>query len=343
MNKICLFEAQTLNRSLPVNINEPDIVFFKKELNRVIPPCHLFLLKNKIITEEGGIFNNYWRQFNDLNFTHPFNFRYKLSAFVKRKKIKLNPKKSFLILHDIWSNGYFHWLTEVIVKLLAIESKLSELVLLLPKNLSNFQIESLAPFQFDSIHFIESNTVVKVNELFTLDYLAPIGNYNEEVIKKMRLLFQNHYGIRATDFTSPQRVYISRNKALRRKVANEVNLLPILSKYNFTVVYLEDLTFKEQVELMGQTNILIGLHGAGLTNMLFMNPRNIVMELRVEEDTSNLCYFSLASALQLHYYYQFGKVVNDQFDTLTAEVIIDPDIFEKNLIAMLKQLDSLQQ
>lgn len=50
-------------------------------------------------------------------------------------------------------------------------------------------------------------------------------------------------------------------------------------KPNISVVYMEDLTFKEQVQSIKMANIVIGSHGAGLTNLIFARPGTEIFEI----------------------------------------------------------------
>ncbi len=45
------------------------------------------------------------------------------------------------------------------------------------------------------------------------------------------------------------------------------------------VVFHGAMTFKEQVDVMASTSVLIALHGAGLTNLMFMQPGTVVIEI----------------------------------------------------------------
>ena len=87
--------------------------------------------------------------------------------------------------------------------------------------------------------------------------------------------------------------------------------------------------------MMLNAKYLISNHGAGLTNMLFMQAGTSVLELRRENDGHNNCYFAQASALNLKYYYQLCKSENDDTDTYTANLIVDPLVLEKNIKTML--------
>lgn len=50
--------------------------------------------------------------------------------------------------------------------------------------------------------------------------------------------------------------------------------------FGFETVYAEDLSFDEQRNLFFETKILVTPHGAGLTNVLFMQPGTKVLELK---------------------------------------------------------------
>lgn len=57
-------------------------------------------------------------------------------------------------------------------------------------------------------------------------------------------------------------------------VVNNWQIVPTLR-----VVYLEDMSFLEQVREMQLTDILIGVHGAGMTNLIFARPGTPILEI----------------------------------------------------------------
>ena len=81
-------------------------------------------------------------------------------------------------------------------------------------------------------------------------------------------------------------------------------MIEVLRAFNFRIVRTEDYSFAEQVRLAAGARYLVSNHGAGLTNILFMRPGSSVLELRHATDCINNCYFTLASALNLKYFYQ---------------------------------------
>ena len=47
-------------------------------------------------------------------------------------------------------------------------------------------------------------------------------------------------------------------------------IFEILEKFDFKVIDFQDMSIKDQVILVNKSDILGGIHGAGLTNMLFL-------------------------------------------------------------------------
>ncbi len=88
------------------------------------------------------------------------------------------------------------------------------------------------------------------------------------------------------DETRPgwRRLWISREHFLdpRRRIQNIDEIEPILSRYGFERVTLEDLSFGEQVRLFSEAEIVAGSHGAGFSNIIFC-PKNTRIVL-IEKD-----------------------------------------------------------
>jgi len=61
--------------------------------------------------------------------------------------------------------------------------------------------------------------------------------------------------------------------ALKRTIKDAV------SGFEIVDVFLEDMTIKSQINLMRRTRILIGAHGSGLINAMFMQPNRGVIEI----------------------------------------------------------------
>jgi capsular polysaccharide biosynthesis protein len=117
-------------------------------------------------------------------------------------------------------------------------------------------------------------------------------------------------------------LYISRDRAKRRKITNEDDVFELLASKGFEKVSLENLTLKNQVKLFQEALVVIGCHGAGLANIMFMQKNQTVIELK-SNNNNYWCYFSLARVFGLKYYYSLnnGHVANHR----DADIDIDLD------------------
>jgi capsular polysaccharide biosynthesis protein/Flp pilus assembly protein TadD len=77
----------------------------------------------------------------------------------------------------------------------------------------------------------------------------------------------------------PRRILISREGSLFRRCENEAAIADIAVRHGFMPVRLEDLTFDAQVRLFSGAEIVMGVHGAGFTNMLFAPAGTLLIEL----------------------------------------------------------------
>ncbi len=86
-------------------------------------------------------------------------------------------------------------------------------------------------------------------------------------------------GMGRADHRGPRRILISREGSLFRRCENEAAIAAIAARHGFVPVRLEDLTFDAQADLFSGAEIVLGVHGAGFTNMLFAPPGALLIEL----------------------------------------------------------------
>jgi hypothetical protein len=227
-------------------------------------------------------------------------------------------------------------MTDALPRLFTIREKIARATLLLPGAYQgvDYIISSLKPFFVQELKFIDG--IIRCRSLQIPTHTAPTGNYNENIIRGLRSLFTDFYqsAYRYSDWAG-DKIYISRGKAQKRKIVNEEDLVAILKEYGFKTVYFEDYHFEEQVRIALDAQYLIANHGAGLTNMLFMQSGSSVFELRQKGDSHNNCYFALASSLNLRYFYQTCHSENPDEDAHTANLIVDCQALRKNIEQML--------
>lgn len=102
--------------------------------------------------------------------------------------------------------------------------------------------------------------------------------------------------------------YISRRRSKRRypgfvekKLERAVSAI---EGVRFRKVRMEELGFKEQIQLAYETDVMISIHGNGLTHSFFMRPDRVMIEI-FPKGTFQFDYFSFAR-LRHHSYYAFN-------------------------------------
>jgi capsular polysaccharide biosynthesis protein len=216
---------------------------------------------------------------------------------------------------------YFHWMTDALTRLIALEGEVENFPVLLPISYESYPyiVESLKLLGYEYVWYSPTKRV-RIKELLLPSHTASPGNYNGTFLNKLRDRF-----LGALSKTKPYRkIFISRSKATQRFISNEEEVISLLISFGFEIHVFEHYSLSKQVELMRDTQSLLGIHGAGLTNMLFMPSAGSVIELRNRGDQHNNCYFSMASELNHAYYYLQGDGDSEQ----TASVNLHIDLIQ---------------
>ena len=120
-----------------------------------------------------------------------------------------------------------------------------------------------------------------------------------------RLMSYSFAGVteRAKDEWPPRQITLI-TRIGTRALENIDDVVPILNSTGLTFRWIQEmgaLSWKEQVEAMAQTGILIAIHGAGLTNILFMPAHSVVIEIFPYVMYASM-YRDLAATSGLYYY-----------------------------------------
>jgi len=305
MKKKQIYKNSISNRKPPVNLAPADYWLFQDELQKLIPKTYIQFNKNLYIKNLNlYIFNKF-----QICYKHTKMKDYNLS-----KKIKLflddffTLKKSGEIIYlerGMWvldekSFHYFHWFCDTLPRFIQARSYNGEYPLIIPKTFIERDYIKQSLINLNISYFIyDENITLKVKELLISSHVSPSGNYNKININNLSKSLRSN----KNKNINKNRLWISREHSKHRKIKNQKFLKKVLKKYNFQIIYPEKISFTEQIEIFSNAEVIAGLHGGGLTNMVFMEPHTKVFEIRREGDNKNNCYFSLASDLDMDYSY----------------------------------------
>ncbi|MDZ4788726.1 MAG: glycosyltransferase 61 family protein [Blastochloris sp.] len=236
------------------------------------------------------------------------------------------------VISTTLGSGYGHWLLEELPRLLMLDC--SGIDTILAHQITPFSLAALklCGFKGDAIHTKRHENWVS-DELIIPSLIGQVEAPRAEVIEKL-----NHFvkPLERKGHLGQEKIYISRERARRRNVRNEAELWQVLESRGFTKVYLEDLSWSEQIQVFRSAKMIVAAHGAGLANLAFSRAGTRVIEL-FHRNYVNGCYWKLASLKGLDY----RPLVSDGLQPLAQELQANRLAIPVELTQVIRELDQL--
>ncbi len=259
-------------------------------------------------------------------------FKFLFLNYVRRNRVRIEGKTLWVI--DEWSVNYYHWLVDSLPRLVSTRQDLGQFTVVLPSDYKRlgYHARTLDMLGVRYRYFDVVSERIYCEELHLPLYVSITGTTNALYAGKVR----DRLLARVSADQSPQggkhRIYVTRRKAPKRRIINETEVIRLLEALDFHVVEFENLAFDQQAALCRDATILIGLHGAGLTNMMFMQPDSLVLELG-RQNERNFCFQELAAAFRLRYHRLECKI--EGTDALDSDFYVNLPEFEHLLKTVL--------
>lgn len=235
-------------------------------------------------------------------------------------------------LRDVNENGYSHFYSDIMAKLALISQQgisLSDYTLIIRKKVAEtaygkFLIAHAPLIQSAGGIFLQSNEFVRAKSgLFAHACVNPTHNFAmfQQVIEaaKAAHLVQGP--------VEDRKIFLTRAATRRRAIRNIAEIEHIAREFGFEVVDADTLTLPQQIELFTHCRHLIGIHGAGLVNMLYRYPHKLsVFELREPVRPRlglNTQYHNTAMALRAEY----GACLGEDTNTVNQSFYVSPAQF----------------
>ncbi|MGD1808727.1 glycosyltransferase 61 family protein [Dapis sp. BLCC M126] len=246
----------------------------------------------------------------------------------------LNLDGIVVFLSSRWGYNYYHWMFDVISRLeLLLNSGLD--LNYVDKFIVNsyqkqFQKEILNILGIPQTKIIESDRYhhIKSDRLIvpSLPLAVPL-KWNCEFLKRKLMPLKDI----VKSGEHPERIYISRQDSEVRRLVNEDEVIAFLSILGFKTVSFSSLSVAEQVSLLANVKVVITVHGAGLTNIVFCQPGTKIIELFGPDIVRN-CYYIIANHCNLEHYYMIGESSSTRHDlpkNRGLDVVINLDLLSQ--------------
>jgi hypothetical protein len=171
-------------------------------------------------------------------------------------------------------DGYCHWLLEELPRLLAIDRDRFETIIAHVDTafareawrIAHFTGRVVAPSRRS--HFI-------CDQLTVPSLIGQAGFPTRPVIEALQAFA---LPLKEGAFHPGERLYVSREKARRRRITNEAELWARMASRGFVKIHLEDLAWSEQIQAFARARVIVSPHGAGLANLAFCETGTRVVE-----------------------------------------------------------------
>jgi len=204
----------------------------------------------------------------------------------------------YAITNNFWNN-YYHWVVETLTRLFAYpENNQKRPRLIVNSPLASWQRESLhlMGFRDDELMLLDDG----YHSFETLYFPSHIG------INPLTLKWLRDKMLPGQTSQPSKRIYVTRRLASRRRVLNEKELEPLLLDHGFTFVDLETFSFADQIRTFSEAEMIVAIHGAGLTNMVWAPPGCKIMEI-MDPNHVSIMYYVLSEVLGQTYWYCGGQ------------------------------------
>ncbi|MCU8104644.1 glycosyltransferase family 61 protein [Shewanella sp. SM101] len=258
----------------------------------------------------------------------------------------------FLIGNGSWN--YYHWLIEILPKLQfylelglykrGVKLLVSDTV----KENANFKflLDSILGDIKVDIVFVPRNFSLNVKHLY---HLTPINNilFNEReagiASNILHLRFDSLTFVKSktervitssnNKMFSADRIFLARKEGKMRGY-NQSDIIPLLLKHKFKIIYMEDHDIKQQIFLFQNARYIVGASGAAWANLIYCNNSCKALTWLPESVKHFPAFSTLAKFANVKLF--FFNTVSSHCENINGNYIIDISLFKRNLEFLLE-------
>jgi capsular polysaccharide biosynthesis protein len=206
------------------------------------------------------------------------------------------------VLNARYSHNFFHWLIEILPRVVTMKRAGVAADYYLVDSLSAFQQSALAALGIERHQLIQPHfkLLVEADELIVPSFPSP------QCLREFGPSMLAGLGSGAP-VTAERRIFISRRKTGTRTLANEPELERLLHARGFETHFMEEYSLAKQARLIQEAEIVVATHGAGLANLVFARPGTRVIEIVPARRFNYACYPKRTRFLGLHHQLVFAE------------------------------------
>lgn len=245
----------------------------------------------------------------------------------------LEEYQELVSLRDTGEENYYHFYNDVLAKLFFLEEKLGislAVPLLISKRLYErpyFQYFLAHPYLRDRQWVVQDEQCIRSHRTYFCKPLTHTPQYYRRILEMVRPADWVGNDPRA------RRLFITRSPKRLRFIENNAELTGICEQLGFDVLDFDELTLSQQIQAMRQARYVVGIHGAGLANILFRGGQPLAM-LEIYPPAIYFPFHYIMLANQLGYAYD-GLIGVPGSQRFSGGFRVNAVDFRQRLVALL--------
>lgn len=136
-------------------------------------------------------------------------------------------------------------------------------------------------------------------------------------------LFNPHIKSYIPNKNYSKKIYVSRSDTARRRIVNEHEIVELLTNNGFENIVVSKLSPIEAIYIFSNADIIIGGHGANLTNLIFCKPGTKVIEITTEQWAITWNNFEFISLELAHIFFTYTTIIEDNYDPVCRSIRVN--------------------
>ena len=319
------FSFNSFNLPSPViekykkSLNWTNEFFYKYPHRCIVEPSLGYAVTGRVLIKE-----SLWHRYVHPRLSKPNCIRYILNTKLF-SKIKIERA----IVLQFGASNYWHFYNDFLGALrLAEELKIdNQIPVLVPESLRKQtffkQILSSAPeLQKKKWVFQKKNEYYEVGETY---FLVTAHAHRKNFNYALKNIVIPEKGKDST--ASSEKIFVTRNAKWGRTIQNLQEIESIAESFDFKIINCDLLSLHQQINCFRRAKLCIGIHGAGLTNIIYCKKILALLEIMPSSRISPVYYL-----MAKHYGYSYDCLLGQGQDEHKNFVIESRDFLQKIII-----------
>lgn len=188
-----------------------------------------------------------------------------------------------IFLSGLASNAFGHWIPEFLPKLQFLKQRhdFDSMPIIVDAGMPQSHFDHLRRLTTNPLILLQANETLRCRRLLVAPSPAfsPVELFPNNIpVQEMPGLSPRALrflrGDQVYDSSGPRnrRIFLARKNMKWRRLLNEQEICADLSKLGFEIIYIEEMTAREQIELFQQAQWIVAPNGSALLNLIFSDP-----------------------------------------------------------------------